>query len=195
MEEREALSFARNVARQLWRDDEAESAAGQAVLQFMQMEIDGNPYSLLKTITIRRVTDALRKKYGRRPAEQRWPTVAAEVGQTPSEEEMQRSRELCHDIPFDARRPKMFSALIGESLTVEDTMDDAEAEEAIDSVISSVSAGAEVQAVMKKLTPREQEIFTLLASGLTLKETGERLGVTESRVCQIRSRARSRIGA
>jgi DNA-binding NarL/FixJ family response regulator len=45
---------------------------------------------------------------------------------------------------------------------------------------------------LKNLTEQEYEIIELLADGYTLREVGDFIGVTESRVCQIRGDIRGK---
>jgi len=192
--EEQAFKFARNVARKLWDDDEAESAAGEAVIQFLKLEAKGNPYPLLKTITARRVTDAMRERYGRRSARENWPTVAVSAGGQLTEQDLDLSRERCI-VDFGPRNPMMLSALVGEERELIDVIEDHQQSSELEAIEEAASAASEVQQVLSKFTSREQEAFKLLASGLTLRETGEQMGVSESRICQIRSRAIRRVAA
>lgn len=78
-------------------------------------------------------------------------------------------------------RPLPLSAPVADGATVADTV--AEREHGYDHAETTT----DLEAIF---TGRDRTILQLLAHGLTLAQVGARLGVTESRVCQIRRAAR-----
>jgi RNA polymerase sigma factor (sigma-70 family) len=53
--------------------------------------------------------------------------------------------------------------------------------------------GIDLKMAMSTLSVREQKVMWAIAHGSTSKEIGEQLGVSESRVCQIASKARTKL--
>lgn len=68
------------------------------------------------------------------------------------------------------------------------------ADDAYDEVITAIAA-AQVRPVLLELTERDREVLAARAAGLSLREVGRRLGVSQERVRQIEARALSKLRA
>lgn len=152
------LRLAGGLARSLWwsEPEEAISAAGLAVTEALVYPEDER-LEVLPTITRRRVTDELRRAYGRQGQRPRPSSLDKPV---------QGTDELRYDPPDRARDPEDVAL-----------------------------ASFEAKRAMDHLDEQERDIFERLAEGERLAEIGESYGVSESRICQIRRRARARLEA
>jgi RNA polymerase sigma factor (sigma-70 family) len=158
--------FAVAVVRHIIPDpDDAQSLAGWAICQAAQewvdKGLDGEFRRWAGTFVRRRAADELRVKYGRKG--QRLGIVQAQSLEVP----------------------------VGDGITVEGTLADPVDDYArVDDQVDAPWFSKTIHQRLEKLSPRKRKAALLYGEGLTLRETAEHLGVTESRVCQIISEVR-----
>lgn len=128
--------------------------------------------------------------------------LRATLGREPSREEMAGALEMGLDMYDDLvggaeiRRLVSLDAPLddeGGGSTVGDHVSDDNATEVIDRWIHHEMRG-QVSMAIQRLPDKERQVVSLYYQrGLNLKEIGEILGVTESRVCQLRKQAVERL--
>jgi RNA polymerase sigma factor for flagellar operon FliA len=126
--------------------------------------------------------------YERQPSREE---LAAEVGMTPSELTSRLDQVAVAEVGSLNR-----SVRSDESVTIEqiDTIESADRE--CDPIVQAERGEAKerFRKAFAQLSKQEREVAVLLyAEELTLREIGERLGVTESRISQIHTRLRRRL--
>jgi RNA polymerase sigma factor for flagellar operon FliA len=137
------------------------------------------------------------RMFARKLAEARH-TAANEVGYTPDEHEVARAMGLTMGV-YRAQLDRMAAtAARNEAVSYDDDMDDVikPSNDRPDDNAEQNEQRKRVALAMGHLPPRQRDVLRMhYDEGRTLREIGERLGVTESRVSQIHSEAVGRLRA
>lgn len=128
--------------------------------------------------------------------------AALELGREPGEQEIARAlgvdEATYRDCAIRARTPVLLTLdpaprAVGEATALAETIPDPEAENRLESLAASETVTHLLQA-FGSLSQRDRQVLTLsFYEKLSLKEIGEILHITQSRVCQIRARALQRL--
>jgi RNA polymerase sigma factor for flagellar operon FliA len=128
--------------------------------------------------------------------------AAQELGREPAENEIARAlgvdEATYRDCAFRAKTPVLLTLdpetrPTGDAATLAETIPDPEAENQLD-LLAESETQAELLKAFANLSQRDRQVLTLsFYEKLALKEIGEILHITQSRVCQIRSRALQRL--
>lgn len=128
--------------------------------------------------------------------------AARELGREPGEEEIARAlgvdEATYRDCAIRAKAPVLLTLdpemrPPGETAALVETIPDPEAENRLESLAASETV-AQLLEAFANLSQRDRQVLTLsFYEKLSLKEIGEILHITQSRVCQIRTRALQRL--
>lgn len=139
-------------------------------------------HTWVRTRVRQRMIDAIRRLDLRSRDEMRL-VVRHAAGQANSEDEALRGREIA------ARRLVSFDSVPADSEPLANRLRDSDAPKA-DDVTQEHALKAQLLNAMELLPPRQRTAIELgLFKGLALREIGERMGISESRVCQLQKRA------
>jgi RNA polymerase sigma factor FliA len=172
--------------------DRYDPSRGVALKTFIEIRVNGAMVDYLRWLgwtprsvrrKAQRIEDATRSftaREGRRPDA---AEAAAELGVEPAAYAALRSEaDTIHLLSLDAPTTEDEGTTLAE--VVESDARTAEECLAANQMVAMVEAG------LDRLSERQRTVLELVTDrGLTLREAGEMLGVTESRVCQIRTQA------
>ena len=139
-------------------------------------------HTWVRTRVRQRMIDAIRRLDLRSRDEMRL-AVRHAAGQTEGDDELERGREIA------ARRLVSFDSSPADAEPLANRLRDSRAPMA-DDVAHDHYKREQLLAALKVLPPRQRTAIELgLFEGLALREIGDRMGISESRVCQLQKRA------
>jgi RNA polymerase sigma factor for flagellar operon FliA len=139
-------------------------------------------HTWVRTRIRQRMIDSIRRLDLRSRDEMRL-VVRHAAGQTDSDEEAQRGREIA------ARRLVSFDSVPADSEPLANRLRDSQAPLA-DEITQEHTLKAHLLEALELLPPRQRKAIELgLFDGLALREIGDKMGISESRVCQLQKRA------